>query len=80
MQPNLNYLKYDQRSTLASEFLKKEFEQMTRNIDIMLKDSREKALIMTNLEIAYMWTGKAIRNDQILRTNIDKNVPGRTNQ
>ena len=33
----------------------------------LLDDSRYKALFMTELEIAYMWTGKAIRDEQVAR-------------
>lgn len=78
-KPSLNYVKYDKASIEKSEFLKKEFEQLIGCIEGMMENSREKALIMTGLETAYMWTGKAIRNDQIKRNGSSENLPERSN-
>jgi hypothetical protein len=35
---------------------------------------------MTKLEEAYMWTGKAIRDDQIARNSMTEHVAERTNE
>lgn len=63
-----SYVKYDQKSSDLQQALKKKFEEIEEICNSHLKPSREQALILTNLEVAYMWTGKAIRNDQVART------------
>lgn len=66
MSQRFNYVKYDEKSMRAQETLKEKFEA----IEIMLEalpNTREKALCLSSLEVAYMWTGKAIRNLQMER-------------
>jgi hypothetical protein len=67
MSQRFTYVKYDEVSTEKQETFKKLFEEIERFAEVSLKDSREKSLFMTAIEEAYMWTGKAIRNEQIMR-------------
>ena len=43
------------------------FEAIEDYANLTLKDSRPKSLLLTALEEAYMWSGKAIRDEQIER-------------
>lgn len=62
-----SYVKYDDQSATKQENLKHLFEQVEELADLSLPEGRAKSLVMTHLEIAYMWTGKAIRDEQIAR-------------
>jgi hypothetical protein len=62
---------------LQEEF-KSLFEQIETYADLNLADSRAKSLLMTSLEEAYMWTGKAIRDEQIARGGDATHLPERT--
>lgn len=63
-----NYTKYDEASKAAQSTIKVEFESLESTIHVFLPgNSLEKARVMTKLEEAYMWVGKAIRNQQLLR-------------
>jgi hypothetical protein len=61
-----SYIKYDQQSQDQQQALKLKFEEVEALVE-KIHDGRAKALILTHLEIAYMWTGKAIRDAQIDR-------------
>jgi hypothetical protein len=61
-----DYVKYDGYAIAEQAAFKKAFtelEEMTSS----LQSPRPKALILTKLEEAYMWVGKAIRDDQLHR-------------
>lgn len=62
-----DYVRYDQESTHKQETLKKKFEEIEGIVDESLSEGRAKALCITKLEEAYMWTGKAIRDAQVKR-------------
>lgn len=62
-----SYIQYDERALNLQQELKKKFEEIEKFADHFLPDSRPKSLLMTALEEAYMWSGKAIRDDQIKR-------------
>lgn len=69
-KPNVSrfsYIKYDQQSSDLQQALKAKFEEIEHILLTHLSPSREQSACLTQLEVAYMWTGKAIRNDQILR-------------
>jgi hypothetical protein len=76
MSQRFSYVKYDKRSIAAQETLKLQFETIELLIDA-LPDSRAKSLCLTALEEAYMWTGKAIRDEQIARDSQPEHVPER---
>jgi hypothetical protein len=62
-----DYIKYDQQSVAIQDLLKQQVQILEKCVDDNIKDPRSKALVMTKLEEAYMWMGKGIRNDQIIR-------------
>lgn len=67
MSQRFSYIKYDQDSMVQQQALKASFEQLEEMVDMFLAEGRPKSLCLTALEEAYMWTGKAIRDQQIAR-------------
>lgn len=67
MANRFDYVKYDTQASVTQERFKEQFMELEAMVDDLLLSSRAKALIHTNLEISYMWVGKAIRDDQIHR-------------
>ncbi len=65
-----DYLKYDEKAMCDQLEFKRLFMEMESSVEVVLRSPRHKALIMTYLEIAYMWIGKAIRDDQVTRNGI----------
>lgn len=61
-----DYVKYDATAALQQAAFKQQF-QTIEELANGLAPGRAKALILTKLEEAYMWVGKAIRDDQIAR-------------
>lgn len=59
-----DYVKYDDEAARVQAVLKHTFEELERSISSYLLDGRAKSLAMTKLEEAYMWVGKAIRDEQ----------------
>ena len=79
MSNTFSYVAYDNQAKIQQEAFKEAFEK----IELMacdLKAGRAKSLLLTYLEIAYMWTGKAIRDEQIERNVQVDHVPERTNE
>ena len=62
-----DYVKYDAKATADQAAFKTEFQKLEGMADTLLKSPRAKALVQTKLEEAYMWVGKAIRDDQVTR-------------
>lgn len=62
-----DYVKYDEQAIADQAQAKKQFEDLEHFCSYALKSPRAKALVLTKLEEAYMWIGKAIRDDQIAR-------------
>jgi hypothetical protein len=73
-----DYVKYDEQSTTKQSNLKNLFEQVERLVEESIPEGRAKSLVLTHLEISYMWTGKAIRDEQVQRDSQTENVPERT--
>lgn len=61
-----DYIKYDENAQVLQEQFKADFTTITFRLD-NLRDGRAKALAITKLEEAYMWIGKSIRDEQIVR-------------
>ena len=79
MGQRFSYVKYDGQAQIQQEAFKEAFEK----VELMandLKEGRAKSLVMTYLEIAYMWTGKALRDEQIARNSQPGHVPERSNE
>lgn len=74
-----NYVQYDEAATTAQKHFKEKFEDLEGDVNL-LDDGRAKALILTKLEEAYMWVGKAIRDEQIKRNGSAPEQPERNNE
>ena len=66
MTNRFDYVAYDDVAQKTSNTLKDSFVNLHEQVD-GLANGREKSLAITKLEEAFMWCGKAIRNDQIYR-------------
>lgn len=68
---NLDYVKYDTEAQLVQT----EVLRVTKDLEcclVTLSDGRSKSIAITKLEEFYMWAGKAIRDDQLLREKTEK--------
>jgi len=72
-----SYVRYDSVSTEKQEAFKAEFQKLESMAYEKLPDGRARSLFLTALEEAYMWTGKAIRDEQIARETPVGHVPER---
>lgn len=61
-----DYVQYDEQAITSQNEIKQKFVELEYVIS-SLKDGRSKSLILTKLEEAYMWAGKAVRDEQIAR-------------
>lgn len=71
-----SYVRYDDVAQATQAQFKKAFEALERMV-MTLKSSRPRSLVMTELEVAYMWVGKAIRDDQYERDHKTTDAPER---
>jgi len=62
-----DYIKYDEESCCDQAAFKTMFMLLDEAID-QLEPGRAKSLAQTKLEEAYMWIGKAIRDEQLNRS------------
>ena len=74
-----DYVKYDEKAAFDQAQLKTEFEALTELVGSLM-DGRAKSLVFTKLEEAYMWCGKAIRDEQIARNGIAELQEERNNE
>lgn len=79
MENRFDYVKYDEKATQDQAGFKGEFQAMEGHVEVALRSPRAKQLALTKLEEAYMWVGKAIRDDQIERNKLTELQEGRTN-
>ena len=79
MGQRFSYVRYDAEATTTQEAFKQKFEELETMAEL-LKDGRAKSLFLTALEEAYMWTGKAIRDEQIARGSQVEHVAERTTE
>lgn len=61
-----DYVQYDDHAADFQALVKEKFIELEATLKT-LKDGRAKSLVMISLEEAYMWSGKAIRDEQIER-------------
>lgn len=78
MSNTFSYVQYDQKAKEQQEYLKAQFEGIESFCQQNLANARAKSLVMTKLEEAYMWTGKAIRDEQIARNSQTEHGAERT--
>lgn len=62
-----DYVLYDKKATQDQQAFKMLFQAIEHGAEERLSPGRAKSIIMTKLEEAYMWVGKAIRDDLIAR-------------
>ncbi len=61
-----DYVAYDEHAGKTQGQFKAAFQHLDTMVET-LSQGRAKSLVITKLEEAYMWIGKAIRDDQIAR-------------
>jgi len=64
-----DYVKYDEQACADQNGFKESFMKLEEMAVAKLISPRARYLVLTKLEEAYMWVGKAIRDDQIDRNN-----------
>lgn len=74
-----DYVQYDGKAIGDQDLFKDGFLKLETIVNKTLINPRAKALVLTKLEEAYMWVGKAIRDDQIVRNGGANLQEGRTN-
>lgn len=79
MSRRFDYVKYDDKAKTQQEDFKVRFQDLEYVAEI-LEEGRAKSLVMTHLEIAYMWVGKALRDECIKRNPSIQDVPERTTE
>lgn len=77
MSSRFTYVKYDDEATQKQEALKQAFENVEKLVEASLVEGRAKSLVLTHLEISYMWTGKQIRDEQLSRGSQTNHIPER---
>ena len=65
MSQRFSYVRYDAARAQKQAMFKAKFEDLECMAMKLLPDGRARSLFLTALEEAYMWTGKAIRDEQI---------------
>lgn len=73
-----DYVKYDEIAEAAQEGFKAMVKELEVHIE-QIRSGRAKALALTKLEECYMWIGKGIRDDQIVRNGSASLQEERTN-
>lgn len=79
MSGRFDYVKYDAKAEEDQKQFKAMFEEMDVAVTRNLKPGRASSLVFTKLEEAYMWVGKAIRDEQIVRNGSAPLQEERTN-
>ena len=67
MSKTYDYVKYDDNANEMQALFKAKFIELEKALDNLSGAGRATALAKTKLEEAYMWIGKAIRDNQIAR-------------
>ena len=64
MPGRFDYVKFDAEAQRRMAWMKEHFGVLADNVE-KLPDGRARALALTAMEEAYMWIGKAIRDEQV---------------
>lgn len=59
-----SYVKYDEETVKIQNRFKGAFEELEKDV-LGLPPGRAQSLVLTHLEEAYMWIGKALRDRQL---------------
>ena len=62
MTGRFDYMQFDEVSRRQQGFMKESFERLTHDFETLFLVGRARSLVLTKLEEAYMWVGKAIRD------------------
>lgn len=65
-----DYITYDETSQLKQAKIKNLCVQLSDLINESIECPRSVEKAQTHLEEVYMWTGKGIRNDQVMRSTL----------
>lgn len=76
MSTRFDYIKYDPTAEHYQSAYKEIFVNLEQLIESHLP-GRAQALALTSLEQTYMWIGKMIRDEQIMRLGPQADVPER---
>jgi hypothetical protein len=79
MSGRFDYVKYDDHAQTNQEAFKSMFKELEIHVANSLPAGRAQSLVLTKLEEAYMWVGKAIRDQQISRGGSAQSQEQRTN-
>ena len=60
-----DYIAYNDTAKKHQDHFKTKFVELAADVESILGTGRAQSLILTKLEEAYMWAGKAIRDKQI---------------
>lgn len=63
-----DYIQYDEKGNNDQATFKQAFQALENQVNSLLVSERAKALVFTKLEEAYLWIGKALRDDQFVRS------------
>ncbi len=74
-----SYIKYDAQSLVQQQELKEAFEAVEKLVDKLVA-GRAKDNCFNHLEESYMWTGKSIRDAQLVRIHDSEEQPERGNE
>lgn len=77
MAGRFDYVRYDDTAAENQRAFKAMFEELEAHVSASLKPGRAQSLVLTKLEEAYMWVGKAIRDEQIARGGDSLDQPKR---
>ena len=74
-----DYVKYDDVAAENQRAFKAMFQELETHVLASLS-GRPQSLALTKLEEAYMWVGKAIRDEQVARGGDNADQPKRSNE
>lgn len=84
LKKRFSYVKYSPTVTLLSEGFKTKFEELESMIDALpvanADVGRARSLAYTKIEEAFMWIGKALRDQQIATDGAVEHQPARGNE
>lgn len=75
-----DYVKYDETAAAEQAGFKELFSGLAGMVEDRLSPGRATSLALTKLEEAYMWVGKALRDECIARDDKVPDEPRRTNE
>jgi hypothetical protein len=74
-----DYVAYDDKAREKQAEAKEAFTKLDHWVETHLDNGRAKSLVFTKLEEAYMWIGKAIRDEQVMQRTAELQE-GRSNE